>query len=56
MAADFSSRLLSLYILHILSVPGFLLHLQQICPEVKTDVVKNSDSGLKLEPKVSHLG
>ena len=33
-AADFSNRLLSLFILHVLSVPGFLLHILQIAPEV----------------------
>lgn len=34
LASEFSSRLLTLYILNIFSVPGFILHLQAITPEV----------------------
>jgi len=33
-AADFSNRLLTIYILNILSVPGIFLHLQLLSPEV----------------------
>ncbi|XP_046442108.1 ubiquitin-protein ligase E3B-like [Daphnia pulex] len=33
LASEFSSRLLTLYILNIFSVPGFILHLQAITPE-----------------------
>ena len=37
--SEFSSRLLTLYILNIFSVPGFILHLQAITPEVKLNPV-----------------
>lgn len=33
-AAEFSSRLLSLFVLDVLSIPGLVLHLQKIAPEV----------------------
>lgn len=33
-AAEFSTRLLTLFVVNILSIPGFVLHIQQISPEV----------------------
>ncbi len=38
-ASEFSNRLLTLYILNVLSVPGFILHLQQITPEVLQKII-----------------